>query len=320
MGPAATTTLAGLPASAHIAAMFDWNDLRHLLAVARYGSTLAAARALGLNQTTVARRIAALEAALGVQLFERRPDGYRPTARARALIPMAEAMEREAEAVASRVGAARRTVGGVVRVTTTETVAAILLAPMIPALRAEHPGLNLELVVDDRRLDLVRGDADIALRVGSEPSSPSLVRRRMPDSVWAVHCSRDYAQRNGMPGSIGELKAHQIVCGEGPIARIAALAWLERTAADAEIACRSNSVTNLIAAVRAGIGVSVLPCLVGGQDGGLLRCLPPLIELDGQMWLIYHESLRVEPRVRVVADAIAARVEAMRGLLAGQAS
>lgn len=298
--------------------MFDWNDLRHLLAVARGGSTLAAARAQGLNQTTVARRVAALEKAIGTALFERRPDGYRPTDRGRELVALAEAMEAQAAAVEAKARSWRRAVQGVVRITTTETIAGALLAPMIPALRADYPGLRIELAADDRRLDLVRGDADIALRVGSEPDAPGLVRRRMPDSVWGVYCSRAYAERHGAPSTAAELARHQVIVGDGPLARIAALAWLEEAAAGADIAYRCNSVPNLIAAVRSGVGVSTVPCLVGGKDPDLVRCLPPLVSLDGQMWLIYRESLRADPQVRAVVDAIAARVEAMRDLLSGK--
>jgi DNA-binding transcriptional LysR family regulator len=298
--------------------MFDWDDLRVFLAVARAGSTLGASHGLGLDQTTVARRIGALEADLGTELFERRPDGYRLTGRGRELVGLAEPLASAAEAVAARADTWRTGVSGIVRVTTTETAAGLLLAPAMAALRTTHPGLKVELIVDDRRLDLARGDADVAVRIGPRPEGRGIVRRRLGESVWAVYCSRDYAARDGRPETVEAIDGHPVIGGAGPIAGVAPLVWLEKAAPHSEVVYRSNSVPNLIAAVKSGLGVSALPCLVGVGSPDLVALLPPLRDLSGDIWLVYRESLRRAPHVRAFAEAIAARVEAMRSALEGR--
>ena len=200
--------------------------------------------------------------------------------------------------------------------TGTETMVTHLLGPAVYQIRAEHPGLKVEIIVDDRRLDLVRGEADVALRVGSTPREPSLVRQRMPDSCWTVYCSRTYEAAHGRPASIAELQRHQIVAGEGPLAGMAGLAWLEAAAPEAEVVCRCNTVPNLIALVRSGVGISTLPCLVGEHSDDLVRCLPPPPELHGELWLVHHESQKRSPHIRVFVDSLARHVRAQRHLLA----
>ncbi|MBN9310640.1 LysR family transcriptional regulator, partial [Devosia sp.] len=227
---------------------FDWNDARYLIAVARAGSTLAAARSLGVNQTTVARRIEALEDALGVALFDRRADGYRLTERGREAVRLAEPMERAAAAMAEASEAWRREVAGIVRVTTTEILATSVLAPLLSRLRDSHPALQVDLIADDRRLDPLRGEVDVAIRVGSEPRDPGLVRRRLGQSVWTLFCARGYAERHGVPHDLADLDRHAIIAGSGTLANLASLTWLRQLAPHAPIALSCNSVPNLIAA------------------------------------------------------------------------
>lgn len=297
--------------------MFDWNDLSAFLAVARCGSTLAAARQLGVNQTTIARRTAALETALGAQLFERRADGYRLTEQGRALIARAEAIEREATGIVSLAETWRRTATGTVRLTTTDTMLALVVAPAVRDIQAAHPGLAIELIADDRLLDLMRGEADVAIRAGAPPQADGLVRLRLPDTVWGLYCSADYAERHGLPERIEDLGLHRLVLGDRAIARLGGLRWLAEAAPDAEVAIRCNTVPNLVAAVRSGLGISALPAIAAAAHG-LLRCLPNVAEFRGELWLLYPETLRNAAHIRLFVDEMVPRIRAARHLIEGR--
>lgn len=297
--------------------MFDWNDLSSFLGVVRGGSTLAAARQLAVNQTTIARRIAALETALGTQLFERRADGYRLTEQGRALVAHAEAIEREAVGIISLSETWRRAAKATVRLTTTDTMLSLVVAPAVREVQAAHPGLAIELIADDRLLDLMRGEADVAIRAGARPLARGLVRLRLPDTVWGLYCSADYAERNGLPRRREDLATHRLVLGDRAIARLGGLRWLAEAAPDAEVAIRCNTVPNLVAAVRSGLGISAVPAIAAASHG-LLRCLPDVAAFRGELWLLYPESLRNAPHIRLFVDEMVPRIRAARHLIEGR--
>lgn len=290
------------------AGMFDWNDIRSFLAVAESGSTLAAARALRLSQTTVARRITALEAALALTLFERRPAGYALTPDGDALLPAARALARSAEGLGEAATAIRRTQGGVVRVTAPEIYALALIAPLIPMLHASHPEILIELDTTDALRDLDAGAADIALRMVGRPEGAGLVGRRLGDALWGVYCSRGYAAAHGRPTRRRELVDHPFIGGgEEGVWRIYQ-AWLREHGLEDAVVYRHGSSTGLLSAVRSGLGLAALPCVVADLDAELIRCLPPRPGMDHGLWLLTHERLRTVPRVRIVLDAIATAV------------
>jgi DNA-binding transcriptional LysR family regulator len=298
--------------------VYDWNDLRHFLAVARTGSTLAASRALGVNQTTTARRVAALEAALRMKLFKKRQTGYLLSEAGEELRPVAERVEAEAIAFANQGGAIERRISGVIRVTTNEGLANAVMAPALSAFRRLHPQVRIDLIVDERRLDLVRGAVDVALRSGSRPTEPGLIGRRLTDIAWAAYCSRGYAKRYGRPDTVESLNRHFLIGAEGPIQNLGGWSWLSEAAPGAEIVTRSTSVTNLLSAVKAGLGVSVLPCMLGDPDPELIRCIGPIDELRSDLWLLTRDDRRDIARVRAFMDFLAAHVGGLRRLLAGE--
>lgn len=299
--------------------MYDWNDLRHFLAVARTGSTLAASRVLGVNQTTTARRVAVLERALGLKLFDRRQAGYVLTEAGRELLATAERVDIEASAFATQAGAIARRVSGVIRVTTNEGLANVVMAPALSAFRRLHPEVRVDLVVDETRLDLARGAADVALRTGARPSETGLVGRRLIPMAWAAYCSRDYAEQHGRPDRVDSLCRHALIGAEGPIAALPGWTWLQQAAPEAEVVARSSSITNLISAVKAGLGVTVLPCVLADSDPALIRCMGPIEGVQSDVWLLTREDLRKAPRVRVFLDFLAAYIAGMHHLLAGEA-
>jgi DNA-binding transcriptional LysR family regulator len=301
--------------------MIDWGDLRFVLAVARSGSALQAAHALGVNQTTVTRRMAELEAAVGAELFERKRSGYYLTPLGQRVAAVAARIEDEVKALEDAIGAERRAVLGSVRVTTPEILANILVTPWLRTFRKQHPGILVELITDDRRLDIARGEADVALRgtVGQDrPQGAGIVVRRLSRALWSVYCSRSYADEHGLPATVETLDGHAIVGLDGALADLPGPRWLVRNAPSSKISARSNSLTNLVSTLKAGLGIAMLPCVAGDADSDLVRCLPPIVEVGGDLWLIVREEIKSVPHVRAVADSLAAHIHGMRARLAGE--
>lgn len=296
--------------------MFDWNDLRYLLATARHGSTLKAAGALGVNQTTVARRIKALEDALGIELFIRRQSGYSVTDEGRAVLDLAQAAEDAAARLEEKVQARKRALSGKVRITATELTARVLLAPAISELRQSYPDIAPEIIVTDSRLDLGRGEADIALRAGGMDERDDIVRRRLPDSVWAIYIGRSLAETIGIPEDAAAISRFPVIVGEGVLAAAGPVAFLERQAGPGRIALRSNSLAGLLAAAEAGLGLAALPAVAAHASPHLLRC-PALGSFPSPFWLCWHESRRNDPLIRTVADFLAAEIAGKKALITG---
>ncbi len=288
--------------------MLDWNDLRYFLAVARTGSTLAAGRSLRVSQTTAARRVAALEDALGLTLFERRPAGYRLTPAGEALVERAEAVEGMAGQFAEAAASQSRDASGTVRLTVEEIYAVTLLAPILRDLHEAHPRIRIELDTTEEVRDLAGGAADIALRSAVELSGGGLVGRRVASTTWAIYCSRDYAAAHGRPRSRKALQGHPLIGGGGPMVWKAYRAWLEHEGLTDAVALQHGTTTGLLTAVRAGSGLAVLPTLVADLDPDLLSCLPPKPGYELGLWLLTPERLRHTPRVRVVLDFLAERL------------
>ena len=288
--------------------MFDWNDLRYFLAVAREGSTLAAARALRTSQTTVARRIAALEAALGVPLFERRQGGYSATPAGADLLARAEQVEASANLFGDAASAHSRDLKGTVKITTEEIYAVTLLAPFLPELHDKHPEIVIELDTSQQVRDLGAGEADISLRSTKSVQSAGLVGRQLCVDDWTLYCSRDYAARHGTPSSLADLKKHPFIGGGGGNLWIHYQAWLQALGLEQQIAMHHATSGGLLSGVRSGFGIAVLPCVVGDADPDLIQCLPPRAGHGRILWLFTHDRVKHTPRVRAVTDFLYERI------------
>lgn len=191
--------------------MFDWNDLKYLLAVARQHSTIAASRALGVNQSTVQRRLGELERRIGQPLVQRHPTGYRLTAFGEQLLPQAERVEQAVLAFAGQVEAFQRNLIGVVRVTCPEPlVYRITNSSLLDRFHARYPGLKVEFVMSDKYLDFTKGEVDVALRSGDTEDN-TLVGCKIGDSLWAVYASDRYIAQHGQPEAIENLQRHDWV-------------------------------------------------------------------------------------------------------------
>ena len=296
----------------------DWDDLRFVLAASRTGSALGAARALGVNQTTVTRRIAHIEETIGGDLFERRQSGYDATALGRDVAATAERIEAHIRALEDNIAAGQRKLSGVVRLTMSERLARSVVTPSLLSFQRRHPGVRIEMITEDRRLDVARGEADIALRAGSRPEGAGIVIRKLPSVSWSVYCSRSYAAERGVPATRADLGHHRIIGMDGPMGQLPGPLWLLEAVPNADIRFRSNSLTNLVSNLCAGLGVATLPCIVGDSESDLVRCMPPPPELDAEMWLIVREDLRSAPHVRAFADFLADYVHSIRDKFAGR--
>ena len=288
--------------------MLDWNDLRYFVAVADQGSTLKAGRLLRVSQTTVARRIAALEEAVGLTLFERRSAGY-------ALTPDGESLLRHARLVAGAAGqfetiaaSRERDLSGSVRLTTQEIFAITLLSPMIKELHDKHPEILLEVDTQQDLLDLGEGQADIALRSTGQKESAGVVGRKICIDDWTLYCSREYAAAHGVPRTRADLKQHAIIGGGGGKLWLHYEAWLRSLGLEGQVAMHHASSMGLLSGVRSGFGLAVLPCVVADADPDLIRCLPPRNDHGRMMWLLTHERVRRTPRVRLVIDFLYERL------------
>lgn len=289
--------------------MFDWNDLRAFLAVARGGSTLAASKSLGVNQTTVARRVESLEAALGVRLFERGQTGSRLTEIGRDLVTEAEKVERAAVAFGSRAEAHQRGLAGTIRLTCTEVLANLTITPAIAQFRRQYPEVVVELVITDQPLDIAAGEADLAIRSGRALPVSDLVARKIADHDFALYCSREYASRMGAPASPAELKDHDLIACETPQGVLPGVTWMLEQAGGKAPVHTSNSLTNLTHAVRAGMGVAPLGCLLADADPELVRLSEPIAEASASSWVVTRRELKDTPRVRAFLDFLAPYVQ-----------
>jgi DNA-binding transcriptional LysR family regulator len=298
--------------------MFEWGDLRHFLAVARGGSTLSAAKILGVNQTTVARRIAALEEELGERLFDRAAGGYRLTEVGSAMVQNAERVEAEIDSFSRMVGQRSRKLLGMIRVTTNDVLAECLLTPWLPEFSLRFPVVQVETIITDRRLDLSRGEADIALRAGrSKVEGEGLVVRRLATGRWGVYVSKAYAAENGRPRDPAELANHPIIAGAGDLARFEPEFLKIARANGAVVRQASSSILNIAGAIRAGLGVGGIPCMLGELDPGLELCFL-FSEADYDLLLITREEMRNLPHVRAFNDFIASRTAALRHMIEGR--
>jgi molybdate transport repressor ModE-like protein len=285
--------------------VFDWNDLKAFLAVARGGSTLAASKALGVNQTTVARRIEALEAAVGLKLFERAQGGSRLTEAGQDLVAEAERVEAAAAGFANRAAGRQREFAGTLRVTSTEILANLVVTPSLPEFRRLYPDIQVELVIDDLPLDLAAGAADVAVRAGIALTVSDLVARKVAEFDFALYASRDYVLRRGLPATLDDLRGHDLIAGEGTRLTLPGVAWMLKHLPDVEPVARCNSLTSLLHTLKAGVGVAPFGCLVADVDPDLVRCWPVIPEARAGAWIVTRADMKDVPRVRAFSDFMA---------------
>ena len=283
---------------------YDWNDLRYFLACARAGSLAAAGRSLKVDQTTVGRRLGALEEALGARLFDRTPEGFTLTATGQRLLETAQTVEQATIDLERQATGADARLEGVVRIATSETLSATFLASELVALHAAHPGIEVQLVTGTTSLNLLRREADVALRVGQRPTHQSLVVRRLGAIAWGIFGTAEYLASHPPIGPGASFDGHDLVMLDDELAQIPPMRWLAERAAGARIPLRTNSILTAAAATRSGWGLAALPSFFRGGSPELVLVHPELITpID--VWLVVHPDLQHTGRVRATLDHLA---------------
>lgn len=270
----------------------QWDDLRLALAVADAGTAARAARKLGVAHTTVARRLASLEKGAGVRLFERVGQKLVPTAAGYAMLQLVTDFDARLSAFERSMSDVDRRLEGVVTVTTAELLGSFLVA-RLPLFRHRYPAIRLRVRVGPALLDLARREADVAIRVNPPPGS-ELVGQRVAHADFAVYGTRE----------AGPLRTAHWVCFDDEVAHSPQAKWEERHVDPDRVVLRTNSRATFIEAVRAGLGVGILPCAFAEGDEALVRRGEPMPELRVPVWVLMHESVRDIPRVRAAAEFI----------------
>jgi DNA-binding transcriptional LysR family regulator len=298
----------------------DWNELRLVLAIARAGGLIAAARALAIDHSTAFRRLQAIERALGHQLFERGPGGaYLATPIGQRMAAAAEQMEAELLTLARDIAGRDRRLTGHLRLTSSDTLAHRLLTPHLAAFHCAHPGIVVELLIDNRILNLSRREADVALRP-VRPREGDLWGRKLADVAWTVYGARRYLKKKGSLSTAKDLGSHFLIGSEESGASILATDWFASLAAPSQFVYRTSSLVGQFNAAKAGIGLAVLPCYLGDGEPGLGRALhKPIAELMQELWIITHADLKRTARVRAFFDIVGDRLAAQRPLFEGRA-
>jgi DNA-binding transcriptional LysR family regulator len=285
--------------------MDDWDDLRHFLAVHRNATLSRAASALGINATTVGRRLAALEERLEARLFDRTPEGYALTPAGRDLLARAEAIETETFAIERELMGADQRTAGVVRLTATETLTTRFVMPHLPVFRAKHPEITLALQCTNRRVSLARREADVALRL-ARPREDNVVTRRLAAVHLGLYAAGRYLDQRGSPEDPETtLEGHDVILFADSHAFAVENGWFQPRMARARVALRSDSVSSIYAAAVAGVGLALLPASVADRDTALRRIPVASSPAPREIWQAVHEDMQKNRRVRVVLDFLA---------------
>jgi DNA-binding transcriptional LysR family regulator len=279
----------------------DWNDFRHFLAIARAGTLVGAAKALGVEHSTVGRRLSALESALGTKLFARSPDGLALTRPGQEILPLAEEMGARADAIERRISGEDARIAGTVRVTASEALSGYL-ATKLSALGERHPELMVEMLSGNRAYDLLHGEADLAIRV-REVTEPNLIVRKIGQAVWSLYASPAYVARKGKPEDPADLAGHDIVGFDESLAGVPGALWLAEHATGTKTVLRGNSIMAAFNAATFGVGIAVLPCFLGDAEPRLERLTPRVLGAR-DVFLVVHPDLTRVARVRAVMDFV----------------
>lgn len=321
----------------------SWDDLRVVAAVAEAGSLPAAAVRLGLDHSTVFRRLGRIEAALGLGLFERRREGYAVTPAGEEVVALARRLDEDVTAVTRRLAGRAPTPSGEVRVTTADSLLVHLMTPLFARFRARCPEVRLDVVIANQSLNLSKRDADVAIRAGDDPPS-TLIGRRVARIAWALYGRRDGLGASTVPvrspaldadggGGSDENGAAAPRDTDNDATMDAARPWValgddlsamkvarfpSETVPPRRVVYRTNSVLALAEAVEAGIGIGHLPCFVGDVRPDLVLLAAPEQRFSADLWLLTHPDLRKAARVRALLDFLADEIAHHRPLIEGE--
>ncbi len=286
----------------------DWSLYRTFLAVARAGSFSAAARLTGSTQPTIGRQIQTLETTLGLKLFTRSQRGLSPTPAARALVSYAETMAAAAAALqrASSGGASEQ--AGTVRLTAGEHVGLEVLPPILAEFARDHPKIELELSLSNRNEDILRRDADIAVRM-ARPSQKALIARRIGSVKIGLFAHRTYVDAHGLPHTPSDFSHHRLIGFDRDMHVLRTTGGAASRLRREDFAFRTDSIAAQTAMLRAGIGITACQVNVARRDPNLVPILAKEITFQREVWLVTHPDLKSVTRVRLLFDHLARRLK-----------
>jgi DNA-binding transcriptional LysR family regulator len=278
--------------------VIEWDDLRYFLAVWRSGTMSGAAQVLKVNQTTVGRRIGALEEQLGVLLFDRTPGGLNVTEAGRKIVEIASQMEESALSLERMVAGSDDRLEGSVRIACSETLAVGFLVEGLAAFRRVQPSIALEIITGNPPINLLRREADLAIRA-IRPQHSELIVRKLVDVEWCLYDTTDAAA--GAPDQ--PFEGRDVVGFDAELASVPAALWLHQRVAPDRFAVRCNTILAAAAAIRGGQGVGALPRFIGDRDPRLRQFLPEVLSTQ-PLWLAVHPDLQAQARVRAAIEHI----------------
>jgi DNA-binding transcriptional LysR family regulator len=291
-----------------------WDDLRLIQAVAQARGLPAAAAKIGVNHSTVFRRLRQIEELLGMALFERHRTGYVPTTAGEDIVALAERLDEEITAVTRRLAGRGAGPAGELRVTTSDSLLVHLLTPLFARFRAACPDVRLDIVLTNQALNLSKRDADVAIRATERPPE-NLVGRRLARIGWAL-----YGRAVDFPApsdGASDLYRRPWVSLGDDLAGLPTVRHVRKHVPPEQQVYKVNTVLGLAGAVEAGIGIGHLPCFIAGSMPSLVRLEEPDPAFADDLWLLTHPDLRHAPRVRVFSDFIAAEIARRRRLIEG---
>jgi DNA-binding transcriptional LysR family regulator len=291
----------------------EWDDLRYILAVANEGSLAAAARMLGVNHTTVLRRVNAFEKRLGVRLFERLPTGYVLTAGGEELIAAARHVNETVTALERKLAGQDMRLSGTVRVTTTDTLMGSILPEILAEFHASYPGIQIEIAVSNVMFNMTKRDADVAIRPVRDPPE-TLIGRRVAKLAFAIYGNAQYLKEH----KAKDLAAHQWVGPDDSLVGTSVAQWMRSKLPASAITLRADSLFALRRAAQAGLGLAALPCYLGDTTPDLVCVHRPIPEMETALWVLTHEDLRHTARIRAFTEFSAQAFGRRRPLLEGE--
>jgi DNA-binding transcriptional LysR family regulator len=275
----------------------DWNDLRYFLAAAREKTLSGAARLLGVKHSTIGRRISALERSLGAALFVRQPDGLLLTPLGQSVLSRVEEVERTVVGLQALVGSRKQHVR-----LACPSGFGIFLSSHLARFQQEFPAIKLELLSGSQPLDLKKGEAELAIRVGPI-ADQDLIARKLGDAGWSLYAADAYLRRHPAPADPRQLAGHDVLGYDRRLAGAPGARWIEQHGRGATIVLRSRELTDMLAAARGGLGLAVMPCMLAESDSSLRRLSPDVLGRNGIFLAYRRETLLVEP-IRTVIDFI----------------
>lgn len=288
-------------------AFWGWSDTRVFLAVLREGSTLAAAKTLGMAQPTVSRRIDALEHGLRLTLFERDTRGFHPTPEALTLRDAAEAMERAAETLEGAANAARSAPKRPIRLTAPPQNFSPGFVQILDDFRAEHPGTLFEFVSSFKVLDLAAGEADVAIRISKTLDDDRLICRKLTEATVSLYAARSYADLHGLPTSLDDLEGHRFIVIDPAPRSVPVNRWLLDNCAPGQIVSRNSDIDGVIVSARSGLGIAPIPTTLAADHPDLVRCFPPPEGTGVPVWLVISPRAWARPEIKAFASFFAPR-------------